>query len=298
MTECDKIKERGQLEADFFKAEYKCDYYVDEQMKKIWAIELDLYLEFERVCKKHGLKYFLLFGSLIGAVRHKGFIPWDDDIDVGMLREDYDKLLSLAGEFKEPYLLQTPITDEYSGFSVAKLRNSNTSAIIEKFKYSKMNQGLFIDIFPIDNVEMETVNEDYDEIAKLAYENSTYMRLDNPYLDANDKKRVENYKGISNVEIFNKIQDICTKYKNCESQYKGAIAFNVYGCKKQMYPKDAFDDIVFEKFENLEVPIPKKYDEILSITYGDYMQMPPINQRKSVHNSYYRLDPDMPYYIR
>ena len=96
MTEAERIMQKGFLRKDFLKEEVICDFLVDEKRKKIWAIELDLLREFDRVCKKYNLKYYMWFGSLIGAIRHHGFIPWDDDLDVAMLREDYERFMEVA----------------------------------------------------------------------------------------------------------------------------------------------------------------------------------------------------------
>lgn len=295
MTECERIVESGRIKEEFLRPEHRCGYYVDERMKKIWAVELDLYLEFERVCKKYGLKYFMFTGTLLGTVRHNGFIPWDDDMDVAMFREDYDKLLNLFDEFKEPYFLQTPITDKYSGYSIAKLRNSNTCAVIEKFRYSRMNQGIFLDIFPIDKVNAENIERDCNTITELAYENSTYMRLDHPYLDLQDKERIRKWSGVSSAGIYNKIQMICKENQELETDKVGLMAFNAYGYKRQTYLERSFEDLAWRKFEDWLVPIPYGYDEILTTTYGDYMTFPPMEERKSVHDSYYRLDPDISY---
>lgn len=103
MKEIERIIEKGLFKGDFFTEEYKCGFKVDVLRKKVWAIEIDLLLEFDRVCKMHGLRYFLAFGSLLGAIRHQGFIPWDDDMDVVMPRDDYQKLWMYADDFKEPY---------------------------------------------------------------------------------------------------------------------------------------------------------------------------------------------------
>ena len=93
---------------DFWKEEERCDYKVSKEMKQIWAVELDLLHMFDTVCKKHQLRYFASDGTLLGAIRHHGFIPWDDDIDIAMLREDYDKLCKIGpAEFKHPYFFQS-----------------------------------------------------------------------------------------------------------------------------------------------------------------------------------------------
>ena len=126
MTECERIIAAGILPESFFREEVRCDYLVTEEYKKIWAVEIDLLLKLDSICRKHGLRYFLMYGSLLGAVRHGGFVPWDDDLDVIMPRDDYEKLQSLASEFEHPYFLQNPYTDSESFFSNTRLRNSNT----------------------------------------------------------------------------------------------------------------------------------------------------------------------------
>ena len=140
------------LPEGFLDEEERCGYLVSSKMKKLWAVELDLLAELDRVCKKHNLQYFADSGTLLGAVRHKGFIPWDDDIDVVMLREDYDYLIQkCAGEFKHPYFLQSAYTDDGYLRTHAQLRNSMTTMMLpnEAMKV-KFNQGVFLDVFPLD----------------------------------------------------------------------------------------------------------------------------------------------------
>ena len=131
-------------------AEEICGYKVSAKMKKVWKKELEMLDELSRVCKKHHLKWFLIGGSLIGAVRHNGFIPWDDDVDVALFRDDYNKLLKLAKtEFKDPFFFQTPYTDKlYRGH--AQLRYNGTTAILPEEINRSHHQGIFIDIFPFD----------------------------------------------------------------------------------------------------------------------------------------------------
>ena len=113
------------LGEDFFKEEVKCDYLISETQKMVWAMQLDLYLVFEEICKKYGLKYFVMYGSLLGAVRHNGFSPWDDDVDVAMPREDFDVFLRVAPkELDEPYALQDPYTYPNCFITNVTLRNS------------------------------------------------------------------------------------------------------------------------------------------------------------------------------
>ena len=125
MTEIERIKQEGWLPENFWAEEIRDEYFVSAEMKKVWAIEMDLYREVTRILNKHNLRYFTDGGTTLGGVRHKGFIPWDDDLDICVPREDYEKLHQLASEFKDPYFLQSTVTDPEYGYSFMRLRNSN-----------------------------------------------------------------------------------------------------------------------------------------------------------------------------
>ena len=139
MTEIERILEKGVVTEDFLKEEIRNDFLVTTERKKLWAVILDLFLEFKRVCDKYGLKYYPCFGFLLGAVRHKGYIPWDDDLDVCMPRDDYERFLELRNEFSHPYFFQIPETDPGYFYGMAKIRNSNTTAMNQMFKYHVWN---------------------------------------------------------------------------------------------------------------------------------------------------------------
>ncbi len=112
-----------------------CGYEVSAQMKRIWAMELDMVEKFVAVCREHNLKYMIMGGTLLGAVRHKGFIPWDNDIDILMPRKDFNKLLEIGPEaFKSPFFFQSPVIEEARFFSAdVKIRNLNGSAATQEF---------------------------------------------------------------------------------------------------------------------------------------------------------------------
>ena len=114
----------------FYEEEERCGYVVSAHMKKVWAVELDLLYQLQQVCEKYGIQYYGSGGTILGAERHKGMIPWDDDIDIMMLRDQYDLLCSHADEFEEPYFFQTFDTDEGYFRGHAQLRNSNTTGVL------------------------------------------------------------------------------------------------------------------------------------------------------------------------
>ena len=138
---------------EFYQEEIRCGYTVTEKTKRVWAVQLAMLDEVERICRKYGLRYFADSGTLIGAVRHGGYIPWDDDIDLVMLREDYEAFLEAAlAELPEYLSLQTVYREKNYLRGHAQLRDSRTTGCNEEDKRAGYNCGIFIDIFPLDNV--------------------------------------------------------------------------------------------------------------------------------------------------
>lgn len=293
MTECERIIKEGVIPETFLLPETRCDFFVDEQRKKIWAVELDLLLQFDVICKKYGLKYFLIGGSLLGAIRHGGFIPWDDDIDVGMFREDYDKFIELKEEFKAPYFLQTPHTDPEYAYSYAKLRNTNTTCVSKMFMYQDFNHGIFLDIFPFENWIEANGEELFNRIHQLAIENSTYMRLKNPHLDRLNKDRVQQWCGRNPIDVYDEMQSLASTYKNVKTEYVSKLVYT-YFYGQETYPRILFDKLENVSFEGFNIPIPSEYDKILTKFFGDYMSLPPVDKRDGGHGGAVFI-PDLPY---
>lgn len=298
MTEIDRILQKGQISPDFLKTETKCDFLIDRNRKILWAVLLDMLLEFDRVCKKHQLTYFLAYGTLIGAIRHQGFIPWDDDLDVMMFRDDYEKFLTLKDEFKEPLFLQNHLTDPDFASAHTTIRNSNTSAFSEIIKYQKMNHGLFMDVFPLDNVLPNEDGRRYEEINQLNTDNGTYMRLTNPELSEENKQRVAKYiaDGKNHHEDWQKIHRIATRYNDSETGFLSDIILTFFPFQKHIFHKEDFAGVKYVDFEGFSFPIPLGYDRVLRVSYGDYMQLPPVADRGQKH-SYYTFEPEMPYRV-
>ncbi len=272
-----------------------CGYTVTKEMKKVWQVELDLLSKFMEVCEKHNLTYFLISGSLIGVVRHQGFVPWDDDIDIGMSREDYNKLLKISQEeFKNPYFFQTPYNDKiYRGH--AQLRNSNTSAILPSEIYASYNQGIFIDIFPFDEYPktkiqrkiqktrlhfLEKVMNSYIKPKHESLKSKVFYSLIFPFV------KLFHYEN-----VYRHYEKICSKYNGKGSNTISNIGFK-YGRDKYEHPKEYFkkDMLTKAKFMNLEVVIPKEYDKILTRQYGEYMKF----KTGNMHGELY-LSADKPY---
>lgn len=297
--EIERILSKGTIPRDFLKEEVLFDYKVTKEKKKIWLVELDLLLELDRICKKHKLTYYLIFGTLLGAVRHKGFVPWDDDIDVAMPRTDYEKLLLLSSEFRIPYFLQTPFSKDGSCFSFTKLRNSNTSAVSKKFCYESFNQGIWIDINPLDSYNLKGAAEKFSSVKQLGIDLGTYMRRRNPELDEEDRIRVMNYSGRDPLETIMKVQCICRSEENENSPYIGIMVAGYYSYNKQTYLKDWFSKSINLNFCGFEFPAPQGYIDVLKTTYGDFYQMPPLEKRVAWHpNEIFDTDRPYTYYLK
>lgn len=297
MTESERIVKEGIVPEEFLKEEVRCGFLVDSTRKKIWAIQLDLLKTFDAICKKNNLKYFLAFGSLIGAVRHNGFIPWDDDFDVAMLREDYEKLLRLDQEFEHPCFLQTPHTDPNFAFSFARLGNDNTTFCSKMFSYQGYHAGICIDIFPLDRCIPEKGEALYNRIKELNLENSTFMRMKNPFLSEADQERVNNWKGMDPLDVNETIHRLATSFNDSDTDYVSCPVCSIYPYRKLIFRRTSFDKTVYLDFENTVVPVPAGYHEVLTAIYGDYMKYPPVSERGTWHKDMI-IDPDIPYAIR
>ncbi len=257
---------------------------------------LDILAEIDKVCRNHKLQYSFFFGSLLGAIRHHGFIPWDDDIDIAMPRDDYEQFIKLSEDFSHPYFLQTPYTDEGYFYSMARVRNSNTSAVVELFKYEGFNQGIYVDVFPLDTYNQECAIEKYAIVNQLVKDLGTYMRRNNPSLDQGQRERLKKYSNRNPFATFELLHTLCRADENMECDYMGLLSSWIYGPtpSRQTYPKTLWKEYENISFYGLSIPIPKNYDEILRITYGDYMCLPPKEKRGNWHHGII-VDTDKPY---
>ena len=256
------------------------DYIVPEGTKKLWKKELEILAELDRVCKKHNLKYFADSGTLLGAVRHKGFIPWDDDIDVVMLREDYNKLEKLSSEFIDPFFLQSAYSDTEFFRGHMQLRNSNTTAIIpsEGIKV-KFNQGIFLDIFPIDEISSNYIERNI----KFIYI-KTCLKIFR-ILCVRDEGNIS--KGKRFLKKLIRKTFTLKKYRRMYKQFEkhcGHVIFKSNTVDKVSFimerngyrfiPKDCYKESIEVNFEDTKIPIPKGYDAILRAMYGENYMIP------------------------
>ncbi|MBR1940233.1 MAG: LicD family protein [Bacteroidaceae bacterium] len=273
--------------SDYFIEEERCGHPVTTKAKEIWAVELDLYAEFQRVCEKNNIQYFACGGTMLGAVRHGGFIPWDDDMDLMMFRDQYDKLCSIAStEFKHPYFFQTEYSDPGSLRQHAQLRNSLTTGILnkEKDKKYRFNQGIFIDIFPIDAVidDTEKQNAQKKEAFRYLTISKKMANLSVRYIESqNPVKRIVksfvhfvfgNYCKSHYQDYFKKYEATISMYNSSHSSSKYIVTPLVKYNPRWYRLREDFKEIIYLDFEFLKMPVPKNYDNNLRRLYGDYHQ--------------------------
>lgn len=295
MTEAERIYQEGWLPKEFWEESIRCDYSIPFTIKKVWAIELDLYREFARVCDKSNLMYFTDGGTTLGAIRHGGFIPWDDDFDVCMPRNSYEKLKNLAQQFKNPYFLQNVYTDSEYGYSFMRLMNENTTAVPEAFSHCRFRHGICIDIFPLDKVTKEDYLPRRKKMQELIMRNSAYMRMNHPCKSKKDQEIIEQYydSSINLCEAFHEIEELAMQDEEIETDYLSLLVSTQYDASKKIWPKRIFDSYVEKNFESIRVRVPVGYEEQLHIYFGNYMEYPPLEEREKWHDM--RFYPDIPY---
>lgn len=262
------------------------EVYTEEQIRKVQELELRNLKVLKDVCSKIGVEFFVYGGSLIGAVRHKGFIPWDDDLDIAMLRADYEKFVSEAPKYlPNEYDLQTPYNTPKSPYSYTKLRLKGTKYI--EYGYHKLNieQGIYVDIYPIDNLPDDDELylkqfRQYQRLIKMyAWRQCPYLSDESSSLKTKIKKAAKILvsgvlKLIPQRQLIRKIDKIATRYDNEQTGRTGNLGFP--------RPVNYFYNILpFEDGELNGIPVnlPGGWERHLISRYGNYTELPPEEER-------------------
>lgn len=250
-------------------------FTISTEMKKVWAIELELLKKLLEVCEKHHLRIWAEGGTLLGAVREKGFIPWDDDIDMAMPREDYDKLQTIAkDQFKAPFFFQSGYTDIFP-YGMTKLRMDGTTAItVGSYPY-QFHQGIFIDIFPLDvmpdneSEQTQFIKEVEEKRAEMKlYCNHTFSWT-NPKYNWNIIKLKKKVKSLGFNNYFKEYDDYCKQFSTTNYSKISLVSWKWQ--PRYLRDRKWYNDTILLPFEDNMMPIPSGYDAILKTQYGDYM---------------------------
>jgi len=306
MTEINKLLEKGFISESFLQEEVRSEYTVSSTIKKTWAIQLDLMRILMDVCQQHKLKIWAIGGTLLGAVRHHGFIPWDDDMDFIMPRNDFDKLMKLGPlVFPKPYYLQSPFSpskkNEEIYFPAARLCNSNTflDHQVCDIKDIRWNSGIFIDIFVLDGVPSSSL------ILKSRFQIINYYWIVLHAYSLNINKHwlarlthnVLHFPLLhcSSYSISRRMHRIARRTHYDHSDIIVSLIATPYALERNIFNKKDFDDAVLLPFENMTIPVPIGFDNVLKVSFGNYMQFPPLEKRGVWHH--FTVNPDMPYTI-
>ena len=272
------------FDEEFFKTEIRDGFEVSSMMKRAWAAQMEILQKVNEICQANGIKMFAAWGTLIGAVRHNGFIPWDDDIDIWVKREDYNKLIEIMKQEKDStfHLLHHSTSPEYGEYF---LRITNGTAInlskehLERFHGCPYVVG--IDVFPLDYISRDSEEAELQkELVKIAhallsvcgdgriFEESESCK--NTILQLENLCHIKlNWDNNTKHELW-KLCDIL--YSICDTNSSDTLTEYYYYCKNPeiQFPKNFFDESIMVDFENTKICVPKEYDSILTILFGDW----------------------------
>lgn len=279
--------------------EVRSDYQVTTARKKLWNIELNIYLEFSRICEDHGLKHFLIYGAHLGAVRHHGFIPWDDDLDVGMLRDDFEKFVAVADkELPEEYSIVYGIVGKQQ-FPLLRIRYKNSTAILRKDLEGSHNSGVFLEVYVLDDVpdDKESQQNQINRVENLQY--LTNVKLQYRY--SLNKEGISTFFRLlpmSARKLWEKTQTECTRYRGGKNnKYVNCVQMPCYARRGSLFlEKSVTQNVIDVPFETVTVKIMR--DPICLIqSYSNYMELPSLEERGEHHNRIVFYDPDTPYAV-
>lgn len=289
-----------EYDKEFIKPEWRSEYYVDETMKKVWWVQMTILQDWGKWCDDHHLRWFVYGGALIGAIRHHGFVPWDDDIDVCMPREDYNKMLELwkTEGLKEPYFLQTTLTDEDCYQFWTSIRRSDTTGNRISLMNKRCHNGIAIDVMPFDGCENNLLLYRIRRFPLKVVSTicNTYVNEFNMSRSARILRKIVRLFKIDYRKAYIWLEKKNSKHTwDKYDQVTLTLVANpdVKSISERVWKKEDFDHAVYVDFEHIKIPVPCGYDRILKMQYHDYMKLPPVEKRKGKHEMIY--EPDIPY---
>jgi len=257
-------------------------------LKDIQRVSLEILKHIHQVCEKNGLKYCIFYGTLIGAIRHQGYIPWDDDVDIAMKRKDYDQLMRIIKEEESesnPYYVDHYSYSNDYPYYIMRICDKRTMI---NFDSTTHNCGVFVDVYPLDDTggDIEYWNRNVAKVNRMKkymilctyksilYGSNIWHKLGNiPLLI---------YSRIKGTRFFNnKIDKLAKQFNGKNSGYIGVPAWEKYPCQ---FKEEWLKEYTLIPFEDTKVYAPIDYDNVLKAKYGDYMKLPPESARIPNHN--------------
>lgn len=274
---------------EFFEEEVREGFTIDKTMKIFWSAEMEVLREVAEVCERHGLQWYAAYGTLLGAIRHEGYVPWDDDVDIWMKREDYDKFMKIAPkELPKGYIVESPLTERgYKEFHSCVFNGTTISVDEERLRNFHGCPFLVgVDIFPLDYLpDNEEERQGQKTIFYLLGLTAMLIRQEErteeeeaDLQDALDTIEEfcgvnldrENQQGEKLISAVYKVANqLCTCYNENDGDY--LVMYMDYAkWSHKIYKKEWFSEAVQQPFEGFLIPVPVGYDEVLKAVYGDY----------------------------
>lgn len=271
-----------------------------KEFRRMQLLELDMLVEFDRLCAKYNINYVLFGGSLLGAVRHKGFIPWDDDADIAMLREDYEKFKLHAREMNSNILyFQDHTNDAQYRWGYGKLRRTGTKFVRVGQEHLKCKTGVFVDVFPMDDIPLSTIGQMADDFYCFCLRKILYSEVGKISEKSKVKKVLYRFLSKINPEVVYRL--LKRRADKSNSNSRNRVRCLMFPATGKLYrknplklrygmPKEWFTDRSIYDFEGKHLYGTKDYNTILKYIYGDYMKLPS-DAEKEPHSpvSYYEF---------
>lgn len=257
---------------------------------KLHSCQLLLAAELKRICENNNIKFFMIAGTLLGAVRHKGFIPWDDDMDFAIMRSDYGRFLEACKkELGEKFILQEMFVDENYALPMAKLLLKDTKLVERTTVKNGAVKGIYIDVFPYDNIpDDENLRKKHSRnlyiLKRLFLAKQNYQIAEKGQITKTVVYAVLKFFSLflSKSYLRNRLEKELCLYAN-ENTKKVAAIGGAYPYSKESVKRIWFSEIVDLPFEDMVLPAPKYFTEYLTYFYGDYMTLPPEDKRENRH---------------
>lgn len=281
----------AEFSEDYFKGEEREGFYVEEMMKRAWAAQIEVLEIIDRICKKYQMQYFADWGTLLGAVRHKGFIPWDDDIDIVMKRADYNRFIRIFNEEQTEgcFLLSMYANEEYNEV-FARVVNSNQVNFTKEYleRWHGCPYAVGIDIFPLDKLPVDKEDESLQCNLLRILLKATYSG------DETEEtlQMIEDFCGVNidrarNIQrqLLRVIDGVLQMFEEDGGDYAELIYYLNVPERRRMKP-EYYSESIYIPFETSTIPVPKEYDSVLRRMYGDYEK--PMQWRENHDYPFYK----------
>ena len=268
-----------------------------EEAEKLKKVQLEIMDEIDRICEDNNICYYIVGGTLIGAIRHKGFIPWDVDMDIAMPRKEYDRFKRICSDqldIKYQYCDYTNVENYDRPHAVVCVKNTKLISNTDKLCPERKNLGIFIDVFPLDGVPNDE-KERRNHIKRINhYKRMRYLRI--PYYTSPSKIKRMGRRVIKTLLNWISIYKLNIKMDECMKKYNDWPCSKLcnmagrYSYEKEALEKEVFGTPVKVDFEGRKYNAPEMYDKYLRHIYGDYMKLPPKEEQTGFLNTYDSID--------